>query len=238
MDLSNLTYQKPEGERSTSLIFVLSGGEKKEKDFLKELIKNKTIKSLSVAFMSKKKQGLQPYQMQRKWYEIRKKGQIEIKDHMFNLDKMDKVFLLSDVDEFYPQLKKIIQEKPADDYGQWIISNPCFEIWLYYCYQNNPNVDLAKLREQLPSQRSQTLKKEGNALVAGGLNPVKAFERMQIGISNSKEHYQLDDNEIPVLFATQMHDFAQYLIDKMHETNMDYSAFLRKKAEVREQMKI
>lgn len=60
-------YQKPEGILSTSLIFVLSGGEKKEKDFLRELIKQRELNSLRVVFMSEKGQGLQPYQMQEKW---------------------------------------------------------------------------------------------------------------------------------------------------------------------------
>ena len=60
-------YQKPEGILSTSLIFVLSGGEKKEKDFLRELIKQREFNSLRVVFMSEKGQGLQPYQMQEKW---------------------------------------------------------------------------------------------------------------------------------------------------------------------------
>ena len=60
-------YQKPEGILSTSLIFVLSGGEKKEKDFLRELIKQRELNSLRVVFMSEKVQGLQPYQRQEKW---------------------------------------------------------------------------------------------------------------------------------------------------------------------------
>ncbi len=236
MDLSKLTYQKPEGERSTSLIFVLSGGEKKEKDFLKELIKKKTIRSLRVAFMSKKNQGLQPYQMQQKWQEILEKGQFKIDDHPFNLDKMDKVFLLSDVDEFYSQLEKILKQKSAADYGQWIISNPGFEIWLYYCYLNNPTVDLAELCDMSTAHRSQELKSKGNTIVLGGLNPVMAFEKMAEGIENSKLHFQSDVSGIPVLFATQMHEFAQYLIDKMNENEEEYAEFVKRHKVLRKSM--
>lgn len=62
-----LAYRKTEGILSTSLIFVLSGGEKRERDFLLELIRQRELHSLKVAFMSEKGQGLQPYQMQDKW---------------------------------------------------------------------------------------------------------------------------------------------------------------------------
>ena len=56
-------YSKADGVLSTSLVFVLSGGEKREKDFLRELIRQRELHSLRVAFMSEKGQGLQPYQM-------------------------------------------------------------------------------------------------------------------------------------------------------------------------------
>lgn len=76
-------YQKPEGILSTSLIFVLSGGEKKEKDFLRELIKQRELNSLRVVFMSEKVQGLQPYQMQEKWEQIQLTGEIKIESQLF-----------------------------------------------------------------------------------------------------------------------------------------------------------
>ena len=42
----------------------------REKDFLRELIRQKELHSLRVAFVSKEGQGLQPYQMQAIWSAI------------------------------------------------------------------------------------------------------------------------------------------------------------------------
>ena len=75
-------YQKLEGVLPTSLVFVLSGGEKREKDFLHELMND--LHSLRVAFMSEKGQGLQPYQMQDKWLQIQSSGEIKIGDRIFH----------------------------------------------------------------------------------------------------------------------------------------------------------
>lgn len=230
-------YQKSEGVLSTSLIFVLSGGEKKEKDFLRELILKRELRSLRVVFMSEKGQGLQPYQMQEKWEQIRLTGEIKIESQLFHLDAMDKVFLLSDVDEFHDQLVKIFEGIQNETQGKWIISNPCFEIWLYYCYLNNPEKDLECLKAEPAATRSKKMKAMGNALVNGGLNPCLAFENMLDGIEHSIAHYAEDDCMVPVLYATQMHEMAQYLVDAMTRNADEYSKFVRKKEEWRECMK-
>lgn len=235
LDVSKIpsAYLKPEGVLSSNLVFVLSGGEKKEKDFLRELIKQRRLHSLRVVFMSEKGQGLQPYQMNAKWLEIQKNGAFVIEGQTFHLDAMDEVFLLSDVDEFYDQLVQIMKETSAECQGRWIISNPCFEIWLYYCYLNDPEHDLAQLIPLTVSERSQRLKSLGHTLVPGGLNPYLAFERMTVGIENSEKHYCEDENAIPALFATRMYEMAQYLIDTLNEKANEHDEFVKYKEEWR-----
>ena len=235
LDVSKIpsAYQKPEGVLSSNLVFVLSGGEKKEKDFLRELIKQRRLHSLRVVFMSEKGQGLQPYQMNAKWLEIHKNGAFVIEGQTFHLDAMDEVFLLSDVDEFYDQLVQIMKETSAECQGRWIISNPCFEIWLYYCYLSDPEHDLEQLIPLTVSERSQRLKSLGNILVPGGLNPCIAFERMNVGIENSEKYYCEDENAIPTLFATRMYEMARYLIDTLNRYANEYDEFVKYKEEWR-----
>ena len=208
-------YQKGDSFREPSLIFIISGGEKRERDFLKELISGKKSSVLRALFLSKERQGLLPDQMQKEWQKIRKEGKFIIDDQTYYLEKIDEIFLLTDVDIFYDQLQDILSSKAMDDSGRWIISNPCFEIWLYYCYKNDPNNDLNCITSLSPNQRSKILKQRCNEVVKGGLNGIRAFGYMNNGIKNSKEHYAADNNGIPVLFATQMHEMAQCIIDKL-----------------------
>ena len=208
-------YQKGDSFREPSLLFIISGGEKREKDFLKELIIGKKSSVLRVLFLSEDEQGLLPFQMQEKWQKIRTEGKFIIDDQTYYLEKIDEVFLLTDVDNFYDQLQDILSSKAMDDSGRWIISNPCFEIWLYYCYKNDPDGDLACVRSFSPVELNKKLKYRCNEIVKGGLNGIRAFGYMNNGIKNSKEHYAADNNGIPVLFATQMHEMAQCIIDKL-----------------------
>lgn len=231
------SYSKADGKLSPHLVFVLSGGEKRERDFLSKLIYQKDIRSLKVVFMSKKRQGLQPYQMQKMWEEIQSKGEIPDDSQTYHLESIDKVFLLSDVDEFYEQLKKIFNDNANTEQGQWIVSNPCFEIWLYYCYLNNPKKDLACLSSISKAKRSKTLKNLVAKLFPGGIDSRKAFERMVVGIDNSRKHYKVDVNSIPVLFATQMCEMAQYLIDTMNQNSNEYTKHIEKIVQWRNKMK-
>ena len=164
-------------------------------------------------------------------------GEVSLTNQHYQLDEMDKVFLLSDVDEFYDQLVKIDCVAGNQQAGQWIISNPCFEVWLYYCFKNEPETDLASLKTFDLAKRSQEMKHLGNLLVPGGLNPLRAFEQMAEGIAHSREHYAEDEQSIPILYATQMHEMAQYLIDMMNRTANEYNEFIQRKQAWREQMK-
>ena len=228
-------YEKTDGVMSYSIICVISGGEKRERDFLKTLIRQKDLHSLRVAFISKEGQGLQPYQMQEQWEEIQNTKTIAIDERSFQLDEMDKVFLLSDVDEFYEQLVRILESHGEEDQGEWIISNPCFEIWLYYCFCDKPLEDLASIIPLSRKQRSQELKHLGHNIVTGGLNGIKAFEHMQAGIAHSIRNYAEDSNAIPVLFATQMHKMAQFLIDTMNRNRGEYDEFVKLKRQQRQE---
>ena len=230
-------YSKSDGTLPYELVFVISGGTKRERDFLKVLINGTGPSSLRVIFLSKEGQGLNPNQMQERWKDIRTSGIVETDIQKFQLDVMDKIFLLTDVDEFYDQLVDILREKAEGDNGEWVISNPCFEIWLYYCYLNNPEEDLAVLKELPRAKRGQTMKSLGDTLISGGLNSIRAFEQMHDGIKNSASHYTLDENGIPVLFATQMHLMARYLVDTLNSNASEYDDYIRNKREFREHMK-
>ena len=230
-------YEKADGVMSYSIICIISEGEQKERDFLKTLICRKELRSVRIEFISKEKQGLKPYQMQNLWERIQRDKSFAISDRAIQLDETDRVFLLSDVDEYYEQLVKIINDHKKEDIGQWVVSNPCFEIWLYYCFCDNPQEDLAIIAQLDPTKRSKKMKQLGHTAIAGGLNPIRAFERMHDGISHSAKHYAEDDKSIPVLYATQVHIMAQFLIDEMNKFFNEYDAFVKQKHEWRLKMK-
>ena len=218
-------YKKEDGVLDYSLICIISGGTKRECDFLNELRKKNTFKSVEVIFISTQKGegGLTPIMMQEEYKTICKEGYLKHDARVVRLENVDKIYMFTDVDHYEGQLKKILAKEESRS-PIWIISNPCFEIWLYYCYRNNPHEDLRDVKEGENSQRSSTLKRvNGTFNNGGGLDPRKAFKYLKDGIIHSEQHYQETDG-IPDVLSTQMHLFAK---DVLIQLGDDYNAFVR-----------
>lgn len=217
-----LEYVKQEGELSPALFFVLSGGTKREHDFLQTLEKKRQLLSLRVLFFSSARNagGLTPNMMLAKWQQICVEGKFLIDGTVHQLLDIDKVFLFTDVDHYEKELREILSS-PSLGSEQWIISNPDFEIWIYYCFRNKPEDDLKGLVSLPQSKRSSQMKHlngtfnmNGASGKAGGLDPRKAFDHIREGIEHSKDHYEEDKYHIPCLFSTQMHLFAEEVLEK------------------------
>lgn len=228
-------YEKTDGKLSYTIMLVISEGEEKEKKFLKEIEDKKKLNynnlSLRVKFISKENEGLKPCKIQEEWGKIKKDKCFEFDGSIHTLLDDDKVYLVSDVDEYYDKLKGLV---PNETRAQWIISNPCFEMWLYYCYKNKPETDLENLESLDVAQRSQRLKTLLNNIISGGANPCDAFYLMKTGISNSKGHYCEDENKIPKLYATKMHEMAEYIIKTLNNNNNEFNELLKTRSELRE----
>lgn len=223
-------YEKADGTLSASLIVVISGGTVREKNFFRA-IKPPHFRYTKIIFKSKDNQGWSPLQMEAFWNECKATKTIEDQDGQnVGIADIDNVFLVTDVDSFEDQLKTVLGRKDDTDGSQWIISNPCFEIWLYYCHRNDPEHDLADIRNDVEHKRSSHLKTLNGQLVEGGMNPTISIYGIKEGISRSLQHYAEDENGIPVLFATQMHLLAQCLIDTMNKRGSEFDLFMAQSA--------
>ena len=234
-----LSYSKDHGKGkgvlSPAVVYVLSGGSEREKTYFRNLRNDKILSScVQVLFQSKQGQGLQPYQMDKIWQTGQRQGYINYEGKRYRQNKIDKVFLVSDVDEFEPQLVSILSQKRKSDYGQWIISNPCIEIWLYYCFRNDIAAEIEKLRYVSRAKRSQQMKRLNDMLIKGGADPRKAFDNTPSGIVNSKAHYRTGHYGIPGLFATSCHimmaQIQSFSIERGHSF-AEYQEAKRKKIE-------
>lgn len=199
-------YEKTEGSIEPRLYFIISGGTTREKCFLQTLINNKdnVFHSLKLVFLTsvKKAGGLTPKMMALQWREIQKKGCISLQGRVYLLEDFDKVYMITDVDHYEDELRQILLS--GSQPCEWVISNPDIEVWLYYCYFDNPKVDLESVRLAPLSRRPSQMKAMNAKLHPGGIDPRKAFFNMKRGIVNAKKCYEEDVAHFPALFSTQM----------------------------------
>lgn len=228
-------YTKQEGELSPALYFVISGGEVRERNYLQAIEKKQEFSSLRIIFMTseRKKGGLTPQMMHTRIETAFSDGHIEQNGINYDIMEIDAVYLLTDVDHYSNELQILLPTTGAKPY-KWIVSNPDFEIWLYYSYFDNPSTDLASITCLLPSEMSSALKTKNGELKSGGIDPRKAFEQIPVAIPNSLKNYQEDEYGIPVLFSTQMHSFAQNVIQVIDH---EYKLWIAKKQLMAQQFK-
>lgn len=206
-------YAKGQPTIDTNILFIVSGGSEREKDYFHPI--NKCSRRVKIAFVSKRNQGLNPEQLVDKANEfIRLKLFTTERDERYHIEDADIIFLLQDIDEYYEDLQCIIPKTKDCQQLKWIISNPSFEVWLYYHYFDNPE-HLAFGLSLDVSKRSQWLKRYLHEIIKGGVQTTKAIYDIPTAIANSLKNYQEDNNELPMVYSTQMHILATDILSAM-----------------------
>lgn len=221
-------YSKGEGFLTISKFFLLVEGEVKEPKYIIDLVNTPAFRNLIVAYRSPANET--GGNLVNKMVQIITKATTENKiadgeGKIHQLDSIDKIFVIIDVDALENELANALK---LDLSAQWIISNPCFEIWLYYAYNSTPE-ELKLDVIQNPVARSQELKRLLPTTHKGGINARKAFAEIYTAIKNSKAHYQLQSNMVPTLYSTQMHIFAEEVLLVLKESYDKWLAERRRK---------
>lgn len=200
-----IIFQKPSKEIQAKAFFVIiSGGEVREKDYFRIVSQQDKFNRIKIEFIADSNR-LSP------------KGMFEIalykKEHFIssqdtNNDMPDKIFLISDVDEYMPELLDIKPECITNNL-HLIISNSCIEVWLYYAYCSEiPNFKIPERIETISWEFKRWVPK----VIKGGINPVKAVFNIHQNIFNAKRNYNEDKNGIPTLFSSNMFELSEELL--------------------------
>lgn len=229
LPIINNDYSKPEPSVETSIIFIISGGEKREQQYF-TMLKDKQITRLRLFFSSVKGNGMNPDEMLDFLNDGLERGYFQTYDgKSVHYENGDRIYLVNDMDDFREDL---IRLKPnTDPRAIWIISNPCFEIWLYYHYFDDPDKDLSDCYKLEPTKRPSWLKNRLGILRSGGIDPHRSFSRIKTANDISKKHYALDKDKLPVLFGTEMFIVGEDIINSMGQDFEDMIERQRRKAE-------
>jgi hypothetical protein len=201
-------YRKEEGKLLPKSFFVIvSGGEKTERSYFKIISNHDKFRRIKIEFIADPQKLnpdglLETAKYKQKHYQTSQE------------DMPDKIFIVSDVDHFMSELLRIKSECEKLDINL-IISNSCFEVWLYYGKFNTKPADF-----KIPADThkiSQSFKTYLGYKVKGGLDPRKAIFDIFANIQNAIANYQEDKNGIPLLFSTNMFMLAEALLPFIQE---------------------
>ena len=202
----NSRYTKPEASKVPQALFVIySGGTEREKDYFRLIDRNTALfPFVRIEFHADPNfdEGGKPSIVRfatEKTKEYQESASKENTDHYF---------LITDVDHFELFLPAMQQECNASNI-ELIISNSCFEVWLYYAEKSNRPLDFVIPQNKL--EISSAFKTWANAQIKGGLKPTKAIFNIGRNIANAKNNY-VEENGFPTLFSTQMFRLAEQML--------------------------
>lgn len=205
-------YRKEDGAFDPSLFIIVSGGEEREFQYFNFFKKKSySFPRIIVEFIAQDSDGIGGLDVD-KLVEVALQIKEE-KEKSKTEDILDCINIVTDVDHFY---SRIIANIPIcnDNNIELVISNPCFELWLYYSYYSDtPDFTVPKNELKISSQFKTYL---GNKH-KGGVDPRKAPFEIAQAIDNSTNNFSLDENGIPELYSTQMHLLALKLYELTRE---------------------
>ncbi|MBB3187795.1 RloB family protein [Microbacter margulisiae] len=207
-------YQKPDLEEMPKAFFVLiSGGEDREKDYFKIISSHDKFKRIKLEFIVDP-QKLSPDGM----FEIAEYKKARYNSSKNRDEEPDKIYLISDVDHFITELLRI-KPKCLKEGFSLIISNSCFEVWLYYAYCDSlPNFTIPSDSLKISSKFKGWLP----SAIRGGVKTTRAILNVYQNIEHAKKNYKEDANGIPELFSTNMFELAEHLLPLIEPELTDF----------------
>ncbi|MDR0336953.1 MAG: RloB family protein [Planctomycetaceae bacterium] len=203
INVAEVNYRKKYGVKSPQAFFVIiSGGEEREKKYFKIIANQDKFRRIKIKFIADPNQ-LNPDGMLEKAEDEQKRYQTS------QGEQPDKFFIVSDVDHFMNDLLRI-KPKCEKSNISLIISNSCFEIWLYYGKTKQRPTDFIIPEDYLKISRA--FKNYLNNKFKGGIDPRHAIFDIEAAIANSHANYNEDNNGIPKLFSTNMFQLAKQLL--------------------------
>lgn len=224
-DLGDNYKRTTEQVLPTRLYIIISGGERKEHHYFSNL---KSIVPVGCAIPlyfvcpagsksgknSSSHSGTSPTDVYDYWTSIYNDSTntLSLLGLTVRIEEDDRVYFVSDVDEFYSNLQSLLHLKLSPN-RRWIISNPCLEVWLYYSFIGVPSKeDYDLLKETDLPKRSQCMKQICSQH-KGGADPRKAPKLIEAAIANANAFgHKTDENGIPVLFCSDMLHFAEEFV--------------------------
>lgn len=198
-------YIKPESyEDAKSFIVIFSGGEVREKDYFQIFRSNiRLFPNFRYEYLAEPNfnTGGEP--------RIFDFAEDRIKRYKSSQSDAipDKYYIISDVDHFYQSL--VINRERCKTMGaSLIISNPCFEVWLYYSKFADPFEECPAPQDD--TKLSQAVKNFYNR--SGTIQTKSAILDIVNNIENAKANYQEDKELIPMRFSTNMYRLAEEIL--------------------------
>lgn len=188
MLINKLSYKKKEPFRDANLYIIICEGEKREVDYFNFF--NGLSSKLKVHTYGNIDGRSSPNH-------VIKNASIQV--DKYDLKNGDEVWIILDTDHHIDQIPNVVKECKENNWF-FAISNPCFEVWLYYHIKED-------LPNSIPAKCSEW-KRIVSDLIQGGFNSNRHPTLLKDAIKNSKSNYK-HDGFMPEIGSTNIFELGE-----------------------------
>lgn len=201
MLINKLSYKKKDPYRDAKLYIIVCEGEKREYDYFNFF--NGISSKLKVHTYSPVDGYSSPNHVI---------NNAKIHSEKYDLTNDDEVWIIVDVDSHKDLIHDVVKE--VKDRNWFIaISNPCFEVWLFYHFKDN-------LPEKVPTN-CLSWKKIVHNVVNGGFDSLRHPTFINRAIENSKRNYS-KDGYMPKLGSTSIFNLGKKIYEQTENVINEY----------------
>jgi hypothetical protein len=223
--------------RDYKLFAIACEGEKREPEYFKLfrfLSKKIAVDVIEEIVSDEEAMGINPNKSAPKWVLDRALKYIEKE----GLSDEDDLWFVMDIDRWETaQLHEIASY--CEKFPNWhiVLSNPCFEIWLYFHKK--------KTFENSTSSNCNDFKNEISTFEKGGYHPLKFIQHLPAAITNAKNAdtdekyfmpnykvskvYQLGEAVLQIVGINDFNEFIEQTLPKMLQSQKEKSRYSKRK---------
>lgn len=199
--------------RDYKLFAIACEGSKREPEYfkiLRYLSKKIAVDIIEDIVSEEEALSINPNKSAPKWVLDRAVRYIEKE----GLNNEDDLWIVMDVDRWSEeQLREVASY--CDQFPNWniVISNPCFEVWLYFHKKSNINIS--------KSESCNDFKTEISTLEKGGYHPIKFLRYFADAIVNAKAADSDINHFIPKIKETKVYQLGEAIINVIGKNDFE-----------------
>lgn len=217
--------------RDYKLFAIACEGSKREPEYfkiLRYLSKKIAVDVIEDIVSEEEALSINPNKSAPKWVLDRAVRYIEKE----GLNNEDDLWIVMDVDRWSEeQLREVASY--CDQFPNWniVISNPCFEVWLYFHKKSDINVS--------KSESCNDFKTEISTLEKGGYHPIKFLPYFADAVVNAKNADSDKNHFIPKIKETKVYQLGEAIIEVIGKNDFEkYISLTLPKLEAEKNIKI
>lgn len=205
MIIRHRKYKKEPASREAKKIYIFCEGRRKEYDYFNYFVGMDSRINIIVNQMGEE-DNTTPSGVIQKAEEF--VGKIDLED-------IDEVWLVFDrdhdkLDTRKPQIHEVRSVCSSRENWNIALSNPCFEVWLYYHFSNEVP-DFAGL------EISSNWKTHLGVSISGGFDTRKHPLLIETALTNSKSVHSIDEKNEPLVCSTEVYLLAESILPLVKE---------------------